>query len=198
MDELSHVLFTLAGSPWALVVMSGILVVDGFFPFVPGETAVVTLATFGATGHGPSPWLVFAVAVVATMVGDAIAFVLGRTIGVDRFGWMRRPRVRGAITWASTRLMKRPAVVLVIAKFIPFVRVIVTMTAGAGGLRLRRYLPISFAASTLYTGYHILVALIAGATFAATPLFGAVLAVATVLILGVVFELAGRRGRRAS
>ena len=195
MPDPSLVVFALAASPWALVVMAGILVIDGFFPFVPGETAVVTLATLGTTGHGPSPWAVLVVAVAATMIGDGIAFAIGRTVGIDRWAWMRRPRAARAFDWASQGLMRRPALFLMAAKFVPFVRVAVTMTAGAGGLPVRRYLPISFAASTVYTLYHVLVALLAGATFAANPLLGALAGIVLVVLLGLLFELLGRANR---
>ncbi len=193
MPDLSQLLYGIAESPWALVTLALLLIVDGFFPFVPGETYVVTLATLGVTGHGPAPWAVMVVATLATMVGDGIAFIIGRRIGTDRWAWMRRPRVASSFGWAARGLVKRPALFLIAAKFVPFVRVVVTMTAGAGGLAVRRYLPISLVASILYTGYHVLVALIAGSVFTATPLIGAGLAIVTVLVLGFVIERAERR-----
>lgn len=193
MPDLSQLLYGIAESPWALVTLALLLIVDGFFPFVPGETYVVTLATLGVTGHGPAPWAVLAVATAATMVGDGIAFAIGRRIGTDRWAWMRRRRVATAVGWASRGLVRRPALFLIAAKFVPFVRVIVTMTAGAGGLRVRRYLPISFAGSVLYTGYHVTVALVAGAVFTGTPLIGVGLAILTVLALGFIIERVERR-----
>ncbi len=195
MAELTDFLSALAGSPWAYLVMAGILIVDGFFPFVPGETGVVTLAALGAAGHGPNVWVVLVVAIVATMVGDAIAFVLGRRVGIDRWPWMRRPRIARAFAWAAAGLLRRPTVFLMIAKFVPFARVAVTMTAGAGGLPIRRYLPISAAASALYTSYHVIVAVIAGTTLAGAPLLGAAVAILAVLVFGVLFELIGMRSR---
>jgi membrane protein DedA with SNARE-associated domain len=196
MPDLTPLLYGIAESPWALVTLALLLIVDGFFPFVPGETYVVTLATLGVTGHGPAPWAVMVVATVATMIGDAIAFIIGRRIGIDRWGWMRRPRAATWFGWAARGLVRRPALFLIAAKFVPFVRVIVTMTAGAGGLAVRRYLPISFAASVLYTGYHVVVALVAGSVFVATPVIGAGLAIVTVLVLGFVVELVERRRAR--
>jgi membrane-associated protein len=196
--ELTDFLTTLAGSPWAYVVMAGILIIDGFFPFVPGETGVVTLAALGASGHGPVVWVVLIVAIVATMIGDGIAFLLGRTVGIDRWAWMRRPRVARAFAWAAAGLLRRPTVFLMIAKFVPFARVAVTMTAGAGRVPVRRYLPISFAASTVYTSYHVVVALVAGTAFSSMPLLGAGVAIVAVILFGVLFEVIGMRPRRAA
>ncbi len=198
MDQVTAVLDALAATPWAYAVMAGILIIDGFFPFVPGETGVVTLSALGAAGHGPNVWIVLVVAVAATMIGDGIAFVMGRTIGLGRFAWMRRPRVERAFQWAAAGLVKRPTLFLMTAKFVPFGRVAVTMTAGAGGLRLRRYLPTSFAASAVYTAYHVAVAVIAGQAFAANPLIGAAVAIALVIVLGVLVEFIGTRRRAAA
>jgi membrane-associated protein len=197
-SELSDFLTALAGSPWAYAVMAGILIIDGFFPFVPGETGVVTLAALGASGHGPVVWILLLVAIVATMIGDGIAFLVGRTVGIDRWSWMRRPRVARAFAWAAAGLVRRPTVFLMIAKFVPFARVAVTMTAGAGRLPVRRYLPISLAASTIYTAYHVVVAVVAGNAFASMPLLGAAVAIVVVVLFGILFEAIGMRNRRGS
>lgn len=192
MPDLSQLIYAIADSPWAYAALAAVLLVDGFFPFVPGETAVVTLATLGATGHGPQVWLVLVESIVATMVGDGIAFAIGRRMGIGRWGWMRRPRIAAAFDWARRGLHRRPALVLIAAKFVPFLRVAVTMTAGAGRLPVRRYLPASLVASVLYTGYHVGIALIAGSVFAAYPLLGTVAAIVVVLVLGFAFERVGR------
>jgi membrane-associated protein len=185
----------LAHTPWAYVVMAVILVVDGFFPFVPGETAVVTLSTVAAVGGGDRLWLVLTVAVVATMVGDAISFVVGRRIGLERWAWIRGPRMTAAFARASAGLQKRPGVYLIGAKFLPFVRVAVTMTAGASGLTVRRYLPRSFVASVIYTMYHVAVGAAAGFWFPINPILAALIAIAVVFGIGFVLDRIDRMRR---
>ena len=49
--NLFDVILGIAASPWSLVLLAALLVVDGFFPFVPGETVVVTLATLSGLGY---------------------------------------------------------------------------------------------------------------------------------------------------
>lgn len=152
--------------------VAALLIVDGFFPLVPGETTVVAVATLGASGHGPAPLAVLVVAIGATMIGDGIAFWIGRRVGPSRWAWMRRPKPARALLWAATHIEARPGLILVAAKFLPFARVAVTMTAGASALPVRRYLLMSFVAATLYSGYHVIVATTAGTLFAANPLLG--------------------------
>jgi membrane-associated protein len=188
MSPIEVAFAALAHSPWALAAMAGILVIDGFFPFVPGETGVVTLSTVAAADGGGRLWIVLSIAVAATMVGDALAFIMGRRIGIDRWRWMRGRRMSAAFARASRGLHARPGLYLVGAKFLPFVRVAVTMTAGASGLRVRRYVPRSLLASAIYTLYHVAIGAAAGTWLPVSPLDAAVAAIVAVFAVGFAIE----------
>nr|WP_161580411.1 VTT domain-containing protein [Subtercola vilae] len=172
MSSLPDFIYSLALSPWALVVLALLLIIDGFFPLVPGETTVVALATLGATGHGPAPLTVLLVGTAATVVGDGIAFLIGRHLGMTRWKWTRRPKVAQVLSWAAGQIANRPGPILIVAKFIPSARVAVTMTAGASGLSVRRFLPLSLLAASIYTLYHVVVATTFGTMFASKPIIG--------------------------
>lgn len=198
---LTDIIFALAGSPWAYVVLAALLIVDGFFPFVPGETFVGALSALAAAGSGPAVGAVLGVAVAATIIGDAIAFMLGRRIGLTRWAWMRRPRVVSAFAWAARGLRKRPAVFFLAAKFVPVGRVAVTMTAGATGFPVGRYIPLSIIASSFYTLYHVAIGYVAGSWLSAHPLLAILVSVGSVLLLGftidtIVGSLSRERRRR--
>jgi membrane protein DedA with SNARE-associated domain len=194
--DIENLILAVGHTPWAYLVMAGILVIDGFFPFVPGETAVVTLSTLVAASGGQLLWLVLTVAVAATMVGDAISFFIGRRLGLDRWRWMRGPRMSAIFARASVGLNHRPGLYLIGAKFLPFVRVAVTMTAGASGLAVRRYLSRSLVASTIYTLYHVAVGAAAGFWFSVNPLVAALIAIAVVFALGFCLDRIARLRRR--
>lgn len=192
-------LLAMAASPWALVFLAGLLVIDGFFPFVPGETAVVALATLSAAGKGPPVWQVLLIAIIASTVGDSIAYWNGRQLGTSRWAWMRHARVASMFTWAHNGLARRPALFLISAKFVPVARVAVTMTAGASKLSPARYFPIAAFASTVYTAYHVAVAVFAGSLLSSNPVLAALTAIATVVAIGALIEAIGRvRARRRS
>jgi len=198
--DLADLVYGLAQSPFALVTLVALLVIDGFFPLVPGETMVVTLAALGASGHGPDPLAVMVVATAATMVGDGIAFLIGRSIHPSRWVWMRGSKAQSALEWASARIEHNPGVILVGAKFLPFVRVAVTMTAGASALPVKRYLIFSFLSATIYTGYHVVVAVTAGGLFVDNPLLGLAASitfgVVSAAVIGGIHRLVTRRGPR--
>lgn len=188
MATLVQIVIAVAATPWAYACLAALLIVDGFFPFVPGETLVVTLAALAAGGQGPEVVTVLLVAVVATIVGDGIAFLIGRRVGVTRWKWMRRRRVSGAFAWAASGISARPAMFFLTAKFVPVGRVAVTMTGGATGFPVRRYLPLSITASIVYTSYHVAIGYVAGTWFAANPLLAIAAAIACVLVLGLAID----------
>jgi membrane-associated protein len=185
---VTDLLISIAHSPWAYLVLATVLVIDGFFPFVPGETAVVSLSSIVATAGGHDLWIVLLVAVIATMAGDAISFFVGRRLGVPRWRWMSGARLSAARSWATTRFLQRPGAILIGAKFIPFARVVITMVGGASGLTVARYLPRSFVAAVIYTTYHVAVGALAGAWFASNPLLAVALSVATVIVIAAAID----------
>ncbi|WP_394769754.1 DedA family protein [Lacisediminihabitans sp.] len=186
MADVAGLIYAVAQSPWALGALVGLLVIDGFFPLVPGETMVVTLAALGASGHGPDPVAVLVVATAATMVGDGIAFLIGRSIHPARWVWMRGSKAQTGLLWASGRIERNPGAILVGAKFLPFVRVAVTMTAGASDLPVWRYLVFSLLSATVYTAYHVGVAVTAGGLFIANPFVGLAASIAFGLLSATV------------
>lgn len=188
MEAITHFVLGIAGSPWAYLVLAGLLIIDGFFPFVPGETLVVSLAVLSAGAHGPNLWMVLGVAIVASTIGDTIAFAIGRRVGVDRWSWMRRRRVAGALAWARRGFVNRPAMLMLTAKFVPVARVAVTMTAGATGFPVRRYLALAVTASAIYTAFHVTVGLLAGSWLASSPLVAIAVGMASVFVLGFLVD----------
>lgn len=196
MDIFNDVVVPLAGSPWAYAVLAAFLLIDGFFPFVPGETLVVALAVLSAGPHGPNLWIVLTVALIATTVCDAIAFAIGRRIGLTRWSWMRRRRTVAVLDWARRRLRNSPAMLMLTAKFVPVGRVAVTMSAGATGFPIHRYIPLALTASATYTAYHVAVGFMAGTWLSSNPLAAVLAAMGCVLVLGFLIDVATRRWRK--
>jgi membrane-associated protein len=192
----SEFLYSIAMSPWALVVLAVLLIMDGFLPIVPGETTVVALAALGASGHGPSPLSVFFVGSAATVLGDGIAFYFGRLLGARSGKWSHRPRISRPVNWAARHIEHRPARILIIAKFIPYARVAISMTTGASTLRVRRYVPLAAAAAAMYTLYHVVVATTFGTLFTHSPLVGLAVSIAFGLVVSALAAITRALRRR--
>lgn len=193
-DEL---LASLARSPWALVALFALVVADAFVVVIPGEAAVTAFGALAVAQGEPRLALVVAVAAVAAVCGDALCYLVGRTVGLERWRWMRRPRVRAAFAWAEARLSRRAALVLFTARFIPFARLAVNLTAGATRIPAPRYLGIAAGAALAWAAYQALIGAVVAAILPGGPVTAVVVSVGLAVTLGLAIDaVLARRLRR--
>jgi len=193
MDEIADAALQLASSPWVYVVVFVVTVLDAFFIIVPSETVVVALGALALSTGSPQLGILIPVAASAATVGDSLTFWVGRSVGLRRFGRMRRPRVERVVAWAARSLDERAAAVLLTARFVPFGRVAVNLTAGATGFRYRRFLALTSVAGFCWAGYNAVVGALFGAWFDGNPVLAVVVSVVVALILGVLVDRATAR-----
>lgn len=186
-----------AGSPWLYPAVFLLVVGDAFLVVLPSETVVVALgALAGATGS-PLLAVLVPVAALGAMVGDGLCYLIGRRIGVTRWD---RGRVGAVLARVRTTVLTRPAVLNFTARYIPFARIAVNLSAGASGLPWRRFLPLSAAAGTGWALYNTLVGVLFGTALPQQPLLALGLSVVVTVTLGagvdaVVRRLSARGGR---
>ncbi|MGM7677560.1 DedA family protein [Microbacterium sp. A94] len=200
MDIINDLILQAAASPWLYLVMFATAVLDGFFPPIPSETVLVAAAAVAtSTGETNLPLLI-GVAAIGAMIGDNLAYAIGRTIGTTRFAWMRRPRVAAAFERAQRTLRRNGAGLILGARYIPVGRVAVNMSAGALSYPWRRFLPFSILGGITWAAYSAGIGLLAGHWLKEQPLLSAVFGVAFALLLGVIIDriIALRRRRRES
>lgn len=187
----------LAISPWLLPALFALVVGDAFFVVLPSETLVVALAALaGATGSPPLAPII-AVAAVGAITGDALCFAIGRAAGLDRWRWQRMRPVSRAIDRARAAIVTRPAVLIFTARYVPFARIAVNLTAGASGLSWRRFLPLSMAAGTAWALYNSIVGAFFGVVLADHPVLAIVISVVVAITIGLVVDaLVARAIRR--
>lgn len=182
---LDELLAQVAQSPWALAALFVLVVGDAFLVVVPGETAVTALGALAVSQGAPPLWTVVLVAAAAAVCGDALCYLVGRTIGLERWGWMRRPRVQAAFEWARARLRRRAALVLFTARFIPFARLAVNLTAGATRIPAPRYLSIAGAAALAWAAYQALIGAAIAAILPGGPVTAVIVSVVVAVVLGL-------------
>lgn len=195
-EHSGGVLTDLLTGPWALAVMSLLVLGDAFFVIVPGEIAVTALGAMASSVGSPPLWGVIACAGVAAAAGDAACYLIGRTVGTERWRWMRSPRVRRALDWARSRLDSGTAVVLFTARFVPFARLAINLVAGASRIHAGRYLCLVIVAAFGWAAYQASVGAMVAALLPGGPVVAVVASVAIALGLGAVIDLLMRRARR--
>lgn len=194
---VEELLTAVAGSPWALPLLFALVLGDAFLVVIPGEAAVTALGAL-AVSHGDPPLAaVVLVAASAALTGDALCYLVGRTAGLERWRWMRTPRVQAAFAWARARLHRRAALVLFTARFIPFARLAVNLTAGATRLPAPRYLAVAGLAALAWALYQALIGAIVAVLVPGGPAVAVVVSVAVAVGLGLGIDAVLARRLRA-
>lgn len=106
---------------------------------LPGETAALVGGVAVTLGH-TSLVATAGVVVVAALLGDSTAFLLGRSAGTRLLGLRVLRRVRGRVERAADSLAHRGGASLVAARFTPVARTVAPMLAGSGGMPYRTFL----------------------------------------------------------
>lgn len=196
MDSVLDAVVAMASSPWALLVVAALCVVDSIVPPLPTESVVIALVTLGAAGEAPHPAAIGATIAIAATLGDSLAYVLGRTLATRR--WLRRRRVRTLARQASTLLRIRGASIVVAARFVPGLRVAVNATAGAVRMDARRFVPLVATAATLWATITVLIGVGAAWALGDSPVLAALVGAIAGLGVGVAVDaILRRRGVRS-
>ena len=189
MQAINDFILAAAGQPWVLILVFACCVIDGFFPPIPSESVVVGLSAVAATADVPNPVLLAAVAAAGAFLGDNIAYLIGRRTGTKRWAWMRGPRMQRAFRWAGAELRKRPASLILVARFVPIGRVAVNLTAGATLFPRNRFIGLTVLSAVLWGAYSVAIGLFFGQWFEENHLLGIIVAVICAIGLGILVDL---------
>jgi membrane protein DedA with SNARE-associated domain len=195
---VEELLTEVARSPWALPLLFTLVLGDAFLVVIPGEAAVTAMGALAVSQGEPAVAAVILVGAAAAVTGDAACYFVGRTVGLERWRWMRTPRVRTAFAWARVRLERRAALVLFTARFIPFARLAVNLTAGATRVSAPRFLPIAGLAALAWSAYQALIGAAVAAILPGGPVVAVVASVALAVGIGVAIDAVLARRLRSA
>jgi membrane-associated protein len=188
-QAINDFILAAAGQPWVLFLVLACCLIDGFFPPIPSESVVVGLAAVAATADVPNPWLLTLAAGSGAFMGDNIAYLLGRQVGTQRWRWMRGRKMQIAFRWAGRELRKRPASLILVARFVPIGRVAVNLTAGATHFAHGRFVALTVLSAVLWATYSVGIGLFFGQWFEDNHLLGAIVAIICAVGLGILVDL---------
>jgi len=119
---------------------------------VPAALAMVAGGAAGASGILNAPW-VFALCLIAMMLGDLIVYFFGRHMGWFLLGFLCKVSVNPetCILRSAESFYKRGKTTLVISKFIPGISTMAAPLAGSMKMRPGQFLLYDFAGAVLYT-----------------------------------------------
>ncbi|MFF9274150.1 DedA family protein [Streptomyces griseosporeus] len=154
----------LTASPWIYAVVAVSVLLDVFLPILPSGVLVIAAATAAAAGsaagsgaaRGDVPDVLFLIlsAATASVVGDLVAYRLAWRGGprLDR-ALARSRRLRSAQERLGAALARGGGALVVLARFAPAGRSVVSFTAGFLHRRARDFLPWSALAGLSWAAY---------------------------------------------
>jgi membrane protein DedA with SNARE-associated domain len=161
---------------------------------VPGETALLTAGVLAGTGRLSLP-LVIAVAIAAAVTGDTLGYWLGRRGGRAVLTTHRGPLAAlrlHALERGERFFDHHGAKTVFLGRFVPGVRVVAAILAGAGGMPWPRFALYNLAGAFVWASTTASLASLVGASVAAGLwLFGLGAAIVGALVVLV----RSRRGR---
>lgn len=169
------ILGSVTGSPWIYAVIAVSVVLDVFVPLLPSGVLVVAAATAvtGTTAadaanlptharhaaesaHLPQMLTLMFCAAAASVFGDLVAYRIARR-GGDRFdrAISRSRQLTAARERLGDALTGAGGLLVVLARFAPAGRSVVSLTAGAAHRRPKEFLPWSALAGLLWAAYSV-------------------------------------------
>ncbi|MFI6942989.1 DedA family protein [Streptomyces sp. NPDC050418] len=161
----------LTGSPWIYAIVAVSILFDVFLPVLPSGFLVITAATAAAAGSGaaagsatatrvvgdvPDLLLLALCAATASVLGDLAAYRLAWRGGArwDR-ALARSRRLASAQERLGAALARGGGALVVLARFAPAGRSVVSFGAGAAHRRVREFLPWSALAGVAWASYSV-------------------------------------------
>lgn len=178
----------LTATPWIFVVLYLLATIDGFFPPVPSESVVITLAVLALQPGGPSFPMILVVAAAGAFTGDFIAYTLGGRVDVHRLRFLRGKKGQQALVWAERALAQRGASFIIAGRYVPVGRVAVNLTAGALRFPRPRFLLYAVIAACSWSIYSVAIGVGAGAWLYEQPLLAVVVGVVGGVSLGLIID----------
>jgi membrane-associated protein len=176
-------------SGWAYAILFVLAFLDALVPIVPSETSVITAGVVASAGDLSLP-LVILFAASGAFAGDNTSYFVGARYGTrvnERFFQSEKAKAR--IAWAQRQVEERGGELIVIARFIPGGRTVVTLSAGTLGYPWRRFVVFDAIAATIWAVYAALLGYLGGHAFEEQPWKGLLLAFAIAFAVTGAVEL---------
>ena len=186
---------------WAVALLVG---AESLGVPLPGETALILAGTYAGTTHRLNPWVIFAVAAAAAIVGDNIGYWVG-----DKGGYPLARRYGSKVRLDERKLKiarylfdRHGAEVVFFGRFVSVLRTYAAFLAGASKMRWRRFLPANAAGGIVWAAIYTTAAYLAGralerASGLISLIVGAVAVVAIVVTIIVIRRQTDKLAARA-
>jgi membrane-associated protein len=185
-----------SGSPWTYAFIIAIAALDVLLPLLPSETSVILAGVLASTGDLVLIAVVLCAALGA-VIGDNAAYWIGHATTRGSSPWLLRGRRKRQLAWAERQLDERGGYLIVVGRFIPAGRTLVTLACGVIRFDWRRFIRWDLLAGLLWAIYAAGLGYLGGRAFEQQPWKGFIVAFAIAIgVTGIVEVARYVRGRR--
>lgn len=187
-----------SGAWWSYPLVFALAYTDVLLPIVPSETAVITGGVLASSDDMHLSLLIVAGALGA-IAGDNTAYLLGRYFEEPlKRRFFSEGKGRERARWAERQVSERGGLLIVVGRFIPGGRTVVSFSSGWLEMPWRRFIAFDVAAGFIWSSYAALLGYFGGKAFERDPWKGLLLAFGSALaVTGLVELVRWIRRRRA-
>jgi membrane protein DedA with SNARE-associated domain len=161
---LDSLINLIGDSWWTFPFLFAFALLDSVLPLIPSETAVIAAGVAASAGD-----LNLAVVIVAAAAGAVVGDNIGYEIGKRARPWVERrfsgPKAAGRLLWARNLLARRGVGLIIVARFIPGGRTVVTITCGMTSMRRSKFVAATVVAGFIWATYAALLGYFGGKAF---------------------------------
>lgn len=184
-------------SPWVLLVVLALCIIDAIFPPVPSESVIIAVATVVVADHSQTLWLLGVIAAVGAFTGDQMVYWIGRKLGARNPKWLNGKRAQRTLAWARRAIRRSGPILIMTGRFIPVGRTAVNLAAGTTRYPAWKFSIAAAFAAVFWATYSIAIGAIFGNIFGSHPLLALLLGLVTAFVIGLLVEFISTRiGRR--
>ncbi len=190
MPSIAHLIHA-----YGLVVVAAIIGLECVGLPVPGETVLILAAIFAGTMHDLNIVEVVLTATVAAIVGQSVGYVIGREFGywlLLRYGnYLRITESR--IKLGQYLFLRHGGKIIVVARFVPVLRALAGILAGANRMPWRQFLLANAAGAFAWAAFFGFAAYMLGRQVEriAGPMV-IIIGIAAVVVIAAAANFAGR------
>ncbi len=154
------------------------LFIGAFIPFITGDSLIFAAGVLAATTDRISIQVLAIGVGIAAFLGDQVGFVLGRHYGRPYLDKREGPRIRAAISKSESFYDNLGWWAVVVARFIPWARVLVPAIAGIARMNYYKFLGANLVGALAWgmalpiAGYYaVTIPMVKSATYAIATFF---------------------------
>lgn len=148
LDRFGPILFYVV--VFGLVFAGTGLFIGAFIPFITGDSLIFAAGVLAASTDRVSIQVIAIGVGIAAFMGDQVGFVLGRHYGRPYLDKREGPRIRAAIEKSERFYENLGWWAVVVARFVPWARVLVPAIAGIARMNYYKFLSANFVGTIVW------------------------------------------------